>query len=449
MLRNTRSDFPKGFLFGTATSAYQIEGHGFGGAGPTHWDSFAATPGNVTRAEHGLRACDHYHRYEEDLDLAEAAGFDCYRFSTSWARVLPEGRGAPNPEGLDFYDRLTDAMLERGLKPCVTLYHWELPQALADMGGWRNADIANWFGEFTEVIMGRIGDRMYSAAPINEPWCVAWLSHFLGHHAPGLRDIRATARAMHHVMLAHGTAIETMRGLGMTNLGAVFNLEWATPANNSAEVRLAADRYDAIYNGFFLGGAFRGCYPDLALEGLEPHLPTGWQDDFDTITAPVDWCGLNYYTRKLIDAESNPDANAWPNMQEIDGPLPKTQMGWEVYPQGLYDFLTRTAREYTGNTPLIVTENGMANADALMAGAVTDDARIAFVDDHLDAVRRAIADGAPVHGYFLWSLLDNYEWALGYEKRFGLVHVDFDTLKRTPKASYHALKSALKTAPLD
>ena len=440
MFRNSRSDFPKGFLFGTATSAYQIEGHGFGGAGLTHWDSFAATPGNVVRAEHGQRACDHYHRYGEDLDLAANAGFDCYRFSTSWARVLPEGRGTPNPEGLDFYDRLTDAMLERGLKPCVTLYHWELPQALADMGGWRNGDIAKWFGDYTHVIMSRIGDRMYSAAPINEPWCVGWLSHFLGHHAPGLRDIRATARAMHHVMVAHGTAIQVMRGLGMDNLGGVFNLEWATPADDSDAAKLAAERYDAIYNGFFLGGAFQGRYPDLALEGLEPHLPQGWQDDFATITAPVDWCGINYYTRKLIA----PDAVPWPQYAEIDGPLPKTQMDWEIYPQGLYDFLIRTARDYTGDLPLIVTENGMANADVVAAGGGVDDpARIAFVDAHLDAVRRAIADGAPVQGYFLWSLLDNYEWALGYEKRFGLIHVDFDTLARTPKASYHALKTAI------
>jgi len=442
MFRNSRSDFPKGFLFGTATSAYQIEGHGFGGAGLTHWDSFAATPGNVVRAEHGQRACDHYHRYGEDLDLAANAGFDCYRFSTSWARVLPEGRGAPNPEGLDFYDRLTDAMLERGLKPCVTLYHWELPQALADMGGWRNGDIAKWFGDYTHVIMGRIGDRMYSAAPINEPWCVGWLSHFLGHHAPGLRDIRATARAMHHVMVAHGTAIQVMRGLGMDNLGGVFNLEWATPADGSDAAKLAAERYDAIYNGFFLGGAFQGRYPDLALEGLEPHLPQGWQDDFATITAPVDWCGINYYTRKLIAPEAGP----WPQYAEVDGPLPKTQMDWEIYPQGLYDFLIRTARDYTGDLPLIVTENGMANADVVAAGGGVDDpARIAFVDAHLDAVRRAIADGAPVQGYFLWSLLDNYEWALGYEKRFGLIHVDFDTLARTPKASYHALKTAIST----
>ncbi len=432
----TRDDFPKGFLFGAATSSYQIEGHAQGGAGPTHWDTFAATPGNVVRAENGALACDHYHRYEGDLDLVRDANLDVYRFSTSWARVLPEGRGGPNPEGLDFYDRLVDAMLERGLKPAATLYHWELPSALADLGGWRNRDIAGWFGDFTEVIMRRIGDRIWSAAPINEPWCVSWLSHFLGHHAPGLRDIRGTARAMHHVLLAHGTAIQVMRGLGMGNLGAVCNFEYAQAADDSAESRAAAARYDAYYNRFFLSGIFQGRYPAEALEGLEPHLPSGWQDDFATITAPVDWCGLNYYTRKLIAAGDWP----WPALREVEGPLPKTEMGWEVYPDGLAHFLTTTAREFTGALPLYVTENGMAGADR---PGQPDQPRIDYINAHVDKVRQVIADGVPVRGYFLWSLMDNYEWALGYEKRFGLVHVDFDSLQRTPKASYDALKLAL------
>lgn len=429
-----RSDFPEGFLWGAATSSYQIEGHGFGNAGPTHWDSFAATPGNVVRFEDGARACDHYHRFEDDLDLMQAAGFDAYRFSTSWARVLPEGRGTPNPEGLDFYDRLTDAMLARGLKPCATLYHWELPQALADLGGWRNRDIAGWFGDFTEVIMRRIGDRMHSVAPINEPWCVAWLSHFYGHHAPGMRDIRAAARTMHHVLLAHGTAIQRMRGLGMGNLGAVCNFEWADPVNSTDAAREAALDYDAIYNRFFLGGMFHKAYPDRVLAGLEPHLPNGWQDDFNTIATPVDWVGLNYYTRKLIGPTDGP----WPAHEEVDGPLPKTQMGWEIYPDGLHHFLTRTAADYTGDLPLYVTENGMASAVPL-----DDQDRIAYLDAHIAQARRALAEGVPLKGYFIWSLLDNYEWALGYEKRFGLVHVDFDSLQRTPKASYEALKLAL------
>lgn len=433
-----RSDFPKDFVFGAATSAYQIEGHAFGGAGTTHWDSFAATPGNVVRAEHGARACDHYHLFEQDLDLLAQAGFDAYRFSTSWARVMPDGK-TPNPEGLDFYDRLTDAMLERGLKPNLTLYHWELPSALADLGGWRNRDIAKWFGEYTACIMNVIGDRMETIAPINEPWCVGWLSHFLGLHAPGLRDIRATARAMHHILLAHGTAIETMRSMGFSGLGGVFNMEWANPADQSAEASAAADLFDGYYNRFFLHGIFKGHYPENVMEGFAPHMPDAWEDDFKTIKAPLDWVGINYYTRSNIA----PNGAAWPSHGPVEGPLPKTQMGWEIYPEGLYQLLTRTAEEYTGNLPIFITENGMANADILVDGAVDDAARIAYFESHLAATRRAIAAGVPVGGYFAWSLLDNYEWALGYEKRFGMVHVDFQNMARTPKASYHAFKNAL------
>ena len=438
-LSHTRSEFPEGFVFGTATSAYQIEGHAFGGAGPTHWDSFAATPGNVVRGETGARACDHYHRWEADLDLVAGAGLDLYRFSTSWARVQPEGRGAANPEGLDFYDRLVDGMLARGLKPAATLYHWELPSPLADRGGWQNRDIAARFAEFTEVIMRRIGDRVWSAAPINEPWCVAWLSHFLGQHAPGLRDIRAAVRAMHHVLLAHGQSITAMRALGMKNLGAVCNFERALPADDSPAAAAATDRYDAVYNRFFLSGLFQGRYPDAVMAAFAPHLPNGWEADFATIRAPIDWLGLNYYTCKRIAAAPGP----WPALAEVPGPLPKTEMGWEIHPEGLEHFLTATARDYTGELPLYVTENGMAAPDRIVAGGIEDADRIAYLDAHLAAVRRALVAGVPVRGYVVWSLLDNYEWALGYAKRFGLVHVDFESLQRTPKASYHALARAL------
>ncbi len=426
----TRADFPDGFRFGVATSAYQIEGHQFGGAGQTHWDSFAATPGNVVRFENGAVACDHYHRMDEDLDLIQGLGADVYRFSTSWARVMPEGTGAANAEGLDFYDRLVDGLLARGISPALTLYHWELPQALADKGGWRNADMPDWFADYTETIIGRIGDRIWSAAPINEPWCVGWLSHFDGHHAPGLRDIRATARAMHHVLVSHGRATQVMKAMGVGNLGAVCNMEWATPASDAPEDIAAARRYDAIYNRFFMGGLFKGAYPDDVLEGLEPHLPHGWQDDFPVIQSPLDWVGVNYYTRKRIAAV---EGAPWPAYAEAPTEGPTTDMGWEIYPDALCDFLTRTAREYTGDLPLFVTENGMAS------GAAPDEDRIQYLAEHLMAVRAAVADGAPVAGYFVWSLMDNYEWALGYEKRFGLVHVDFETLARTPKASYHAL----------
>ncbi len=434
----TRADFPDGFLWGAATSAYQIEGHRFGGAGQTHWDSFAATPGNVVRAEDGARACEHYLRMDEDLDLIAAANLDVYRFSTSWARVLPEGRGTPNPEGLDFYDRLVDGLLERGIKPAATLYHWELPQPLADLGGWRNADMPSWFADFTTTVMGRIGDRVWSAAPINEPWCVGWLSHFLGQHAPGMRDIRATARAMHHVMLSHGAAIGAMRALGMSNLGAVCNFEYAEPVDDTPEAAAAAALYDGYYNRFFLQGMFRGTYPANVMEGLEPHMPAGWQDDFARIGQPLDWLGVNYYTRKIVA----PTGGAWPGHGEAPTRLPLTEMGWEIYPDGVRHFLN-LAHEHAGGLPIYVTENGMASADRLVDGAVHDDARIAYLNAHHAAALGAVADGVPLAGYFVWSLLDNYEWALGYDKRFGLVHVDFATLRRTPKASYHALAAAL------
>ncbi len=432
-LRHRRGDFPPGFLFGCATSAYQIEGHAAGGAGPTHWDSFAATPGNVVRAEDGALACDHLHRLEGDLELIAGAGVDAYRFSTSWARVLPEGRGAPNAQGLDFYERLVDGLLARGLKPALTLYHWELPSALADRGGWANRDIAGWFADYAEVVARRLGDRVWSVAPINEPWCVAWMGHFLGIHAPGLRDVRAAARAMHHVGLAHGRAVAALRALGQGNIGAVCNFERALPADDSPESAAAARRYDGIYNRWFLGAFFGRGYPQDVLEGLGPHLPVGWEADMEAIAAPLDWLGLNYYTCKRIAAAPGP----WPGVAELPGPLPKTDMGWEIHPEGLGHFL-RFAHEVAGDTPLYVTENGMASA------AEPDSDRIAYLDAHLAEVRGALADGVPVKGYFVWSLMDNYEWAEGYAKRFGLVHVDFDTLERRPKASWHALARALR-----
>ena len=434
-----RSDFPAGFEFGVSTSAYQIEGHSFGGAGSTHWDTFAATPGNVVRAENGAVACDHYHRFGEDLDLIRDAGLDSYRFSTSWARVLPDGQ-TPNEEGLDFYERLVDGCLERGIKPYACLYHWELPSALADLGGWTNRDIAERFADFATLVMGRIGDRLAGAATFNEPWCIAWLSHFMGQHAPGLRDVRATARAMHHVLLAHGRGTQAMRVLGMSNLGVVMNFEYAQAVSESEADRAAAHLYDGIYNRWFLGGVFRREYPAEVVEGFGEHMPDGWQDDMATIAEPVDWFGVNYYTRKLI---AHDETLPWPHSREVEGPLPKTQMDWEIYPDGLHHFLTWAHREYVGDRPIFVTENGMAAPDTARNGVCDDPARIDYLEQHFAAARRAIADGVPLAGYFVWSLLDNYEWALGYEKRFGMVHVDFDTLERTPKASFHALKDAI------
>jgi len=435
-----RSDFPRDFKFGTATSSYQIEGSSFGGCGLSHWDTFAAGLGNTKNGEHGAIACDHYHHWEHDLDLIKDAGLDIYRFSTSWARVMPEGIGAANQEGLDFYERLVDGMLARGIEPHATLYHWDLPSALAVRGGWQNRDIANWFADYALTVMNRIGDRVASVATINEPWCVAWLSHFMGQHAPGLRDIKAAAHAMHHVLLAHGTATSAMRAAGIENIGLVTNFEYVEPADDSAASLAAAKRYDGLYNRWFLSAVFKKEYPGDILSELAPYMPKDFERDFDVIASKVDWLGINYYTRKLI---ADDGSGQFPAVKEVEGPLPKTQMDWEIYPEGLHHFITWADCEYTKGLPIMITENGMASNDKVSNGEVSDADRIDYLDQHLQQVKRAVADGAPVKAYMIWSLMDNFEWSLGYEKRFGLVHVDFDTLERTPKSSWHAIQKSM------
>lgn len=435
----TRKDFPAGFLFGTATAAYQIEGSKNGLCGSSHWDTWAATPGNVVNAEDGAIACDAYHRWEQDLDLIRDGGFDAYRFSASWARVMPDGRTV-NQEGLDYYDRLVDGIVARGLKPNLTLYHWDLPSTLADIGGWMNREVAERFVDHTEAVIGRIGDRVEMVATINEPWCVAWLSHFLGGHAPGLRDIRAATRAMHHILLAHGLSVQAMRAMGQDNLGIVLNLTQAVPASDSTEDFAATTRLDGICNRWYLDGVLKGDYPNDILATLAPHMPEGFEADMPIVGTPIDWLGINYYTRALGKHDAH---QPWPHLAEETGPLPKTAMGWEIYPEGLETLLKRINTEYQG-LPLYVTENGMANADDLIDGAVDDPERIAYLETHLNAARNAIAEGVPLKGYFIWSLLDNYEWAFGYDKRFGIVHVDYGTQLRTPKASFKALAKAIR-----
>lgn len=431
----SHSDFPENFVFAAATSAYQIEGHAFGGAGRTHWDSFAAIPGKVVRGETGAIACDHYHRWPEDLDLARDAGLDAYRFSTSWARIMPDGVNV-NPKGVDFYDRLVDGMLERGLRPMATLYHWELPDALAQKGGWTVREVPERFADFADVVAARLGDRLFSTAPVNEPWCIAWLGYHDGIHAPGLTDLRAAARAMHHVGLAHGLAIGALRARGVRNLGAVCNMEYAIPASDAPADVEAAHRYDGIYNRWFPGAMMHGTYPDDILRGLKPHLPANWQDDMRIISQPVDWFGVNYYTCQRIEATQG----EWPALGLAPARGPLTAMGWEICPEGLDWLLRRTVADYTGDLPLWITENGMAGDDG---PGKADNGRIDYLDRHLAVARRLIGDGIPLAGYVFWSLLDNYEWALGYDKRFGLVHVDFATQKRTPRASYRRLARAL------
>jgi beta-glucosidase len=431
MFQTSRHDLGPNFVFGTATAAYQIEGGQTDGRGSAIWDTFARTPGNVKRADDGTTATDHYNRWPEDLDLIRDAGFEAYRFSLAWPRLIPNGTGEINQAGIDFYDRLIDGMLERGLKPFATLYHWDLPSALQDRGGWMNRDIAGWFADYAALVARHFGDRLHATATINEPWCVAWLSHFLGIHAPGYRDVRAAARAMHHVLLAHGTGIDALRAEGARNLGIVLNLEKAEPLTDSAADQQAASLGDAIFNRWYLGGVFKGQYPEELTAILAPYLPEGYERDMETVSRPLDWLGINYYTRGLYKAD--PSRPLIPIGQQ-KGELEKSDLGWEIYPQGLEDLLVRISREYT-RVPLYITETGMSEAD--------DNRRVQFYDDHLQAVARAQAHGADVRGFFAWSLLDNYEWAEGYQSRFGLVEVDYATQKRTPKGSYRAFQGML------
>jgi len=426
-----RKDFGPNFIFGAATAAYQIEGGQIDGRGTCIWDTFSATPGNVKKADSGLIACDHYHRWPGDLDLIRDGGFDGYRFSLAWPRLIPEGTGAINEKGIDFYDRLIDGMLERGIKPFATLYHWDLPSPLQDKGGWMNRDIAGWFAEYAALVARKYGDRLSAIATINEPWCVAFLSHFLGIHAPGYRDVRAAARAMHHVLLAHGTAIDAMRAEGARNLGIVLNLEKSEPATDAPADVAAANLGDAIFNRWYLGGVFKGQYPEELTSILAPYLPNDWEKDMPVISRPLDWVGINYYTRGLYRA--SPETPIFP-IAKAQGTLEANDLGWEIYPQGLTDLLVRVSNEYT-RVPIYVTENGMSEDN--------DERRVAYYDAHLKAVNEAQKQGADVRGYFAWSLLDNYEWAEGYSSRFGIVHVDYATQERTPKGSYRAFQGML------
>ena len=431
MFSVNRGEFGPNFVFGAATAAYQIEGGQTDGRGSSIWDTFSATPGNVKNGDTGRIAVDHYHRWPEDLDLVRDGGFDGYRFSLSWPRLIPEGTGAVNQAGLDFYDRLIDGMLERGLKPFATLYHWDLPSPLMDRGGWMNRDIASWFAEYAALVARNFGDRLHATATINEPWCVAFLSHFLGVHAPGYRDLRAAERAQHHQRQAHRPPNHPRRGAGAHKHGIVLNLEKAEAATDTEADRAAQNLGDALFNRWYLGGVFKGAYPEELTSLLGAYLPDNFERDMEVVSRPLDWVGINYYTRGLYAAD--PSAPLF-HSRRVVGSLEKNDLGWEIYPQGLTELLVRVSTEYT-KLPIYVTENGMSEDD--------DSRRVAYYDAHLRAVQAAQQQGADVRGYFAWSLLDNYEWAEGYASRFGIVHVDYQTQKRTPKGSYRAFQGML------
>jgi beta-glucosidase len=424
--------FPPGFLWGAATAAYQIEGAAHeDGRGESVWDRFCATPGKVRNGDTGDVACDFYHRHAGDVALMRELGLGAFRFSVAWPRVLPEGRGPVNQSGLDFYDRLVDELLESGIEPFLTLFHWDTPQRLEDAGGWPSRATVEAFAEYAEVVAGRLGDRVRYWTTHNEPWVVSWLGHAKGEHAPGRRSEVDAVAAAHHLLLSHGRAVEVIRSLvPAARVGITLVVTPAYPASARPEDEAAAWQVDGEHNRWFLDPVFSGSYPADLAERNEIVAPFVLDGDMRTIAAPLDFLGVNNYTRHIVRA-----GEEGPLVLRAEGAL--TGMGWEVFPEGLHRSLCRIADDYAPRA-IHVTENGAAYDDTRgHDGSVHDPERVAFLESHLSAVAQALSDGVPVEGYFVWSLLDNFEWARGYGKRFGLVYVDYPTLQRIPKDSFY------------
>jgi beta-glucosidase len=425
--------FPTDFIWGAATASYQIEGAAHeDGRGESVWDRFAATPGKVRNGDTGEIACDFYHRYREDVALIRELGLDAFRFSIGWPRVLPEGRGRVNAAGLDFYDRLVDELLANDVEPFATLFHWDTPQALEDAGGWPARETAEAFVEYTEAVVGRLGDRVRHWTTHNEPWVHAWIGHAWGEHAPGRTSETDAVAAAHHLLLAHGWAVDAVRRAAPdAKVGITLNLAHAYPASKSPEDEAAAWRVDGEGNRWLLDPIFRGAYPADLLERNEIVAPFVRDGDLEAMSAPLDFLGVNNYFRHVVGAGAEgPHFVRDPEAQHTD-------MDWEVYPDGLHELLRRVADDYAP-PEIYVTENGAAFGDVRgHDGRVHDPERTAYLESYIGAVERAVADGVPVKGYFVWSLLDNFEWARGYSKRFGIVYVDYPTLERVPKDSFY------------
>jgi len=440
-------DFPQHFLWGVATSAYQIEGSPLAeGAGPSIWHRFAHTPGRIRDGDTGDVACDHYRRFREDVALMRQLGLNAYRFSINWGRVLPAGTGPVNSRGLDFYERLVDELLASGIQPMATLYHWDLPASLDDRGGWLNPDVAQWFDDYSRTMFRRLDDRVRLWATLNEPWVVADGGYLHGVLAPGHRSAYEAPRASHNLLRAHAASVAAYRAEGRNQIGLVVNLEPKYAASSSAEDVAAAQRADAYMNRQYLDPALQGRYPE-ELEEIFGDAWPGWSpEDVVALRTPIDFLGVNYYTRSFARA----DREDWPlGVSEVrrgrEGAL-STETGWEVYAPGLEETLSWVRRRY-GDIPLYVTENGAAFPDPgqATAGGVEDPLRVDYLREHLRALREALAAGCDVRGYFVWSLLDNLEWAHGYSKRFGIVHVDHASQQRTPKGSARFYSSVIRS----
>lgn len=428
--------FSTSFLWGAATSSYQIEGAAReDGRGESVWDRFCHTlPPRIARGDTGDRACDHYHRFRDDVALMRDLGLQAYRFSVAWPRILPEGTGRLNPAGLSFYERLVDELLQADIKPFATLYHWDLPQALQDRGGWLNPASVEWFAEYADVVSRHLGDRVHGWITHNEPWIVAFVGHFYGSHPPGLADLTAACQAAHHLLLAHGAAVPLLRrNAPRAEVGISLNLNPVYPASASPQDSEAARRQDGFLNRWFLDPLFKGAYPQDMVSLVQEWLPRIDLSAVKAAASPLDFLGVNYYLRNVVEF----DAGELPLKLRhvLQEGAAATAMGWEIYPQGLTDLLLRLKDEYAP-AAIYITENGAAFDDSPpQNGLVEDPQRIAYLEAHLAAVQKALAQDVPVKGYFVWSLLDNFEWTHGYEKRFGIVYVDPVTRERAPKRS--------------
>ena len=433
--------FPADFVWGASTSSYQIEGAvEEDGRGKSIWDVFSHTPGLVKGGDTGDVACDHYHRWLEDVEWLARGGFNAYRFSTAWPRILPTGSGVVEKRGLDFYDRLVDALLGRGVTPWLCLYHWDLPQALQDEGGWTKRDIAPKFADYARIVAQRLGDRVKHWAMFNEANVHAFFGYGMGTHAPGVKGLDNMLAAAHHQNLAQGYALQALRAeRSDLRLGTVINVQPVRPSSDSAGDHKAATRFDAFWNGAFLDPLLKGAYPGAVAEEFAPLIAAG---DLATIHQMVDFLGVNYYSRMHIADAPDSLLGAW--WGAVPDGTHFTAIGWPITPDGLYEELTALHARY-GNLELYVTENGACFDDHIEPdGTVHDDDRVGFLREHLAAAQRAIADGVNLRGYFVWSLLDNFEWAEGFSRRFGIIYVDFQTLKRTPKASFTFLADSIK-----
>jgi beta-glucosidase len=433
----TTRTFPEGFLWGSATASYQIEGAwDADGKGESIWDRFCHTPYRVQDGDTGDVACDHYHRWQEDVDLMQSLGLKAYRMSIAWTRILPEGRGQVNHKGLDFYDRLVDRLLAAGIVPNITLNHWDLPQAIQDVGGWPNRDTVEWFADYARVVFDRLGDRVAMWATHNEPMVIAFLGYQIGTFAPGIADTTQALQTVHHLLLSHGRAVEVYRqGNYPGKIGIVLNISPYQPASDSEADRQACQRLDQLYTRIFTEPLFEGHYPELVNGWLQPHAPQVKAGDMAIIRQPIDFLGVNYYNKSMV-AYHQEGGQLKLNSWNISAPnLGKTIMGWGIDPDGLREVLVDVHTRY--HVPEIhVTENGCAAADQPDAtGYVNDRERVEFLRGHFRAAHQAIEQGVPLKGYFVWSLMDNFEWARGFSKRFGMVWVNYKTGQRVPKAS--------------